>query len=207
MATRADYRDSLKTKLLSLEDEGYGDFEYTDTEYDSYLELSVARMFPAVYKRKAQMGLSLTGYGSSGYLASVDVLFPERVFRVEDAAEQEALVGWEIRSTSISGINKYQGKGNSGTVSSVNVYYYDAYELPDDDVTDAGIAAIYKPLVVLGALVEALESRHDTGAALIRHDGAGPVAGHGEMPLVDRLTRRYESLKRDLEMGLPAVIF
>lgn len=66
-------------------------------------------------------------------------------------------------------------------------------------MTDAGIPAIYTPLVVLGALVEALESRHDTG---VRPD---PTSGHGEMSVVDRLTSRYERLKDDLAMSLPVI--
>lgn len=205
MATRLAYRNTLKDKLLALEDEGYGDFEFTDAELNTYLELSVTRMFPAVYQRKVQTGLSLSSYGTSSDLSEVGVLFPDRVFRIEDATERLPISGWEVLPTSIIGVSKYSGSGS--TISSVNVYYYDAYTLPDDDVTDAGIANIYKPLIVLGALIEALESRHDTGAALIRHDGAGSVNGHQEMPLVDRLQRRYDQLKRDLEMGLPAVIF
>lgn len=189
-----------------MEDEGYGDFEFTDAELNTYLELSVSRMFPAVYQRKVQSGLSLASYGTSSYLNSVSVDFPERVFLVEDAAEMSALLGWEVRPTAIIGLDKYQSLGN-GTVASVNVYYYDAYDLPADDTTDAGIAAIYKPLIVLGALVEALESRHDTGVALVKTEGVGRSMGHEELPVVDRLSRRYDQLKKDLEMGLPAVIF
>ncbi len=176
-----------------------GDFEFTPSELNTYLELSVTRMFPAVYQRKVQSGLSIAGYGTSSDLSEVTVLYPERVFRIEDASERMAISGWEILPTSIIGISKYGGNGS--TISSVNVYYTDAYTLPADDVTDAGIANIYKPLIVLGALIEALESRHDTG---VRPE---PSQGHQEMPLVDRLQRRYDQLKRDLEMGLPAVIF
>lgn len=207
MATKLQYRDTLKNKLLSLEDEGYGDFEFSDVELDTYLELSVSRMFPAVYQRKLLPNVALSSYGTSSYLNSVACSFPERVFLVEDATEMTPLLGWQVRPTSIVGLDKYQGAGLNGTVGAVNIYYYDAYELPTDDTTDAGIAAIYKPLVITGALVEALESRHDTGVYLLKNDGAGRAVGHEEMPVVDRLMKRYDQLKRDLEMGLPAVIF
>src|SRR5687767_6846334 len=121
MATRAQYRATLKDKPLATEDEGHGDFEFTDAELTTYLELSVARMFPAVYQRKVQSGLSLTSYGTGGYFKEVSVLFPERVFRVEDATERIPYMGWEVLPTSILGVT------GTGTV---NVYYYDAYELP-----------------------------------------------------------------------------
>ena len=194
MATRLDYRNKLKDKLLGIEDEGYGDFEYTDPELNTYLELAVARLYPAVYKRIAQAGLALTSYGTvrAGSLAATS---PERVFLVEDDTEREAVYGWKIRPTSIVGINR----DDFLTTSTFTVYYHDAHTLPADDTTDAGIPAIYTPLVVLGALVEALESRHDTG---VRPD---PTAGHGETQLVDRLTSRYERLKDELAMSLPVI--
>jgi len=201
MATRLQYRNAVKDKLIGLEDSGYGDLEYSDSEHNTYLELAVARLYPAVYQRKVQTGLSLSSYGTSNYLNSVTVLFPERVYLVEDASELNPLLGWSPRATSLSGIDRYMGGGVSGLVSTVNVYYHDAFEMPADDVTDAGIAAVYKPLVVLGALVEALESRHDTG---VRPDPSGP---HEELQLIDRLQNRYDRLKEELAMVLPAVIF
>lgn len=197
MATRAYHRNSLKNKLLALEDGGYGDFEYSDTEYDTYLDLSVARMFPAVYKKTSVDGLSVVSYGSAGrgYVAS-DGLPYERVFMVEDATELNALVGWEARPTRIVNINLDES-------TSVNVFYTEPYTLPTDDLEDDGIPSLYAPLINLGALVEALESRQDTGVR-----GEPPPTGpFYEASLLDRLRPRYDALKQELTMALPGVRF
>lgn len=195
MASKLEYRNKLKHKILGLEDEGYGDFEYADAEYDTYLELAVARLYPAVYKRVSESGLALTGYGTV-QAGALDVTYPDRVFLVEDDTERTAVFGWQIRPTSIIGINR----DDFLTTGTFTVYYHDAYELPDDEDEEAGIPAVFTPLVVLGALIEALESRHDTG---VRPD---PTAGHGETQLIDRLMNRYDKLKEELAMSLPAVM-
>lgn len=192
MATRLDYRNDLKDKILGLEDEGYGDFEYTDPELNTYLELAVARLYPAVFCRVSADAQSLVSYGTRG-LGYVEIDSADRVFLVEEAGEMEPLTGWTIRPGRIANID--------ARVGSVNLYYHDAYTLPNDDDTDAGIPALFTPLVVLGALVEALESRHDTG---IRGDPQ-PHGFHSETQLIDRLTARYTVLKEELAMSLPGV--
>lgn len=197
MATRSDYRGQLNNKIVGLEDEGYGDFEFTDTELNTYLEFSVARMFPAVYKVVALSDQAITAYGT-GYLGYVSTNFASRVFSVEDATELEAVTGWKVGG----GGSRIQGLDTVLLRNGVNIYYTDAYVMPDDDATDLALADIYSPLVVLGALIEALESRHDTGVR-----GEPPPTGqHYETQLLDRLTPRYEKLKDDLAMSLPGVI-
>lgn len=194
MATREAYRNDLKDKILGLEDEGYGDFEYADTELDTYLELAVIRLYPAVYHRVAMENVAVVPYGSRG-LGKVDVPFSERVFLIEDANELEPVTGWSVRPGRVTDIDVRQWP-------TVNVYYHDAYVLPADDVTDAEIPALFTPLIVLGALVEALESRHDTG---VRGDPQ-PHGYHSETQLIDRLSARYMVLKDEIAMSLPAVI-
>lgn len=191
MATRLDYRNRLKHKILGLEDEGYGDFEYADEEYDTYLEFAVARLFPALYQRKVLPNVPVVGYGLNNYGSATAVL-PERIYMVEDVNEQLPLTSWQVRPTGIT-------KLDAANLSAVNIYYIDAYSMPADDITDAGIPAVYTPLIVAGALIEALEARHDTGA---RPD---PPAGHSETSLLDRLINRYERLKEEMAMSLPAV--
>lgn len=153
------------------------------------------RLFPAVFKRVSQNALTVTAYGLQGKGKVTGVTAPDRVYMVEEATELTPVRGWEPRPTSLVNLPLVvEG------LSTVNVYYYDAHSLPSDDVTDAGVPAIYTPLVVLGALVEALESRHDTGA---RPDTS---QGHQETSLIDRLMARYERAKEDLAMSLPAVV-
>lgn len=195
MANREDYRTRLQAKLIGLEDEGYGDLEFEDEELDFYLELTVAELFPELYKVIKVGPLTVTTYGTSGYLGQVSSSFPDRVFLVEDATELTPIYGWLPRPTSIVGLNTDLFVGTK----SVNLYYYDAFALPADDTTDAGIAGIYTPLIVLGALIGALESRHDTG---VRPD---PTAGHQEVGLIDRLQHRYDAMRNRLAMALPAV--
>lgn len=195
MATRADYRTALNHKLLALEDGGYGDFEYEQSDLDLFLEFAVARLFPSVYKRLSEDALTITAYGT-GTLGYVSPQFPERVYLIEDAAELAPVHGWKLRPTRIVGIDTCQLTGTS-----VNVYYYDAYALPDDDVTPTGIGDVYTPLIVLAALIEALEARQDTGVR-----GEPPPTGvFQETQLIDRLTPRFERLKEELAMSLPAV--
>lgn len=192
MATRKQYRDQLEDKIVGLEDEGYGDFSYEVPELNTYLELALARLYPAVYKKVATAVLTPVGYGNNR-LGSAAVTLAERVFLVEDATESSLVYGWTTRPGKIVGLNV----DNNPTVIA---YYYDAYTLPANDTEDVGVPAMFSPLVVLGALIEALESRHDTGQ---RPD---PPAGHHETTLVDRLQRRYEAARDDLAMGLPALV-
>lgn len=194
MANREDYRDQLKNKIVGLEDEGYGDFEFTDIELNTYLEFSVARLFPAVYKKTALSSQAPTQYGTQ-LLGSIATTFADRVFMVETADEFEIVTGWSVRPTKIIGLDV-------SVATTYNLYYTDAFAMPGDDTTDLGLAAMFAPLVVLGALIEALESRHDTGVR-----GEPPPTGtHYETQLIDRLIPRYEKLKEDLAMGLPGVL-
>lgn len=194
MATRADYRADLNDKILAIEDSGYGDFEFTDAELNTYLELAVARLFPALYQKVVLENQTVSPYGSNR-LYRVQTQFADRVFLVVDTKEQTPYFGWRVVGSYISNIDAY---GESG---SVDLHYYDAYTLPDDDTTDAEIPAVWKPLIVLGALIEALESRQDSG---VRGDEP-PVGNNVEVPLLDRLVARYEILKNDMAMSLPSV--
>lgn len=194
MATRADYRSALQDKFIGLEDSGYGDFEYSDSELNTYLELSVARLFPALYKRSSEDGLAVSEYGTNAY-GSVTVSYPDRVFLVEDATELTPVYGWEQRPTKIVKIDVEDHP-------TVNVYYYEAYALPSDDVTATAIPTHWEPIIVLGALIEALESRQDTG---VRGDPP-PTGPHHEVSLLDRLTARYERARDELAMSLPVVM-
>jgi hypothetical protein len=196
MTTKATYRTDLQTKLLALEDGGYGDFEYSTAELDTYIELSVARLFPAVYQRVSAEGLALTQYGSAlyGYVQDASIIY-ERVFLVEDATELDAIVGWSTRPDKVVGID-------TETYTTVNVYWTDAYTLPSGDNTPTGIPAIYEPLINLGALIEALEARQDTG---VRGEPQ-PTGPFFETQLIDRLAPRYDALKAELSMALPAMV-
>jgi hypothetical protein len=196
VATRAEYRTALQAKLLGLEDEGYGDFEFADTELDIYLDLAVINLFPALYRRVVVTAQTPASYGTAGF-RSIATQFADRVYLVEEAGEQVPISGWTSRGGAILGLDL------EGTTGNVNLHYYDAFTLPSDDATDAEIANLWKPLIVLGALIEALESRHDTG---VRGDPP-PVGPHQEVSLIDRLNARYERLRGELAMTLPAVVF
>jgi hypothetical protein len=194
VATRAEYRTDLNNKLLSIEDSGYGDFEFADNELNTYLELSVARLFPALYKKvviEEQVGSS---YGSM-YRSKVATDFADRVFLIVDTNEQTPLYGWRVVGGVISNLDLVDLSGN------VDIHYIDAYSMPSNDTDDAGISAIWRPLIVLGALIEALEARQDSG---VRGDPA-PIGNNVEVPLLDRLIARYETLKSEMAMSLPAV--
>lgn len=193
MATKEDYRNDLKDKLVGLEDSGYGDFEYTDGELDTYLELTVARLFPSIYKRSSADGLALVGYGNEDW-AYVDIASQsvpdDRVYLIEDATELEPIREWRTRPGKIVQIDD--------GFTTVNVYYYEAYTLPASG--DAGIPVEYSPLITVGAFIEALEARHDTG---VRPD---PTNGYQQNSLIDRVTNRWNELKADLSMSLPVVV-
>lgn len=198
---RSDYRDDLQHKLLALEDGGYGDFDYETPDYNLFLDLAVARLFPAIYKKVKQASLPLAAYGTQQFY-SVTPANVANIFLIEDTVERTPLLGWRISGGDVINIDAGQGAG-AATISLVNVYYYDAYTLPNDDVTDVGLAAVYKPLVVLGALIEALESRQDTG---IRGDPP-PTGNFSETQLLDRLIPRYDKMVSQLAMSLPGMLF
>lgn len=189
MTTRADYRDALSNRIVAIEDSGYGDFEFSQNEYNTYLDLAVARLFPALYKRVGLLSQVAVPYGTSNY-GRVAVDLAEQVFLIEDAVELEPVAGWEIRPGAIVKLD---------VSATYNVYYYDAFVLPNDDVTATGIPSQYKPLIVLGALIEALESRMDTG---VRPDFQ---AGYQQTPLLVQLQKHYDDLRAEMGMSLPVV--
>lgn len=194
MATREDLRDALQAKIVGLEDSGYGDFEYSTTELNTYLDLAVLRLFPALYKKESLDGETVTTYGTHGFAyVDLDATVPEdRVFMVEDASEQEPIFEWAIRPGRILNI--------SDEFTSVNIYYYDSYVLPTDEDEESYIPTVFNPLVVLGSLLEALEARQDTG---VRPD---PERGFPQVSLIDRLAARYQAALLDVGMSLPAVV-
>lgn len=194
MATRAAYRASLNNKLLALEDGGYGDFEYSIAELNTYLELSVLRMFPAVYRRLSADGVTTEAYGTRGFRRTVTLTVDmSRIYLVESEPELVPLSGWRIRGSRVVELPE-------GT-DLVNVHYIAPYLMPGDDTTDAGIPEVYATLVTLGALIEALEARQDTGVR-----GEPPPTGpYFTTQLLDRLRPRYERLLEEQAMGLPSV--
>jgi hypothetical protein len=196
----------LQSKLLSLEDGGYGDFDYEDADLNFFLSMSCARMYPAAYQKLPQLALTLTEYGTQG-LASCTPTYPDRVFLVEDSVERQPLSGWRTSGSDIINLDPNSGAG-SAVVSTVNVYYHDAYTISNElgdspDRIDCGIPASFEPLINLGALIEALEARQDTG---VRGDPA-PIGQFHEVTLLDRLNTRYEKLKSELAMSLPGIAF
>jgi hypothetical protein len=195
---REDFRTLLDHKLLALDQESYGDFEYDEDNLNAYLKLSALRAFPAVYKVVALESPTLVSYGSNG-LRYVTVEFPERVFLVEDALELTPVRGWESSPT-----GRVQNL-DLETETNVNVYYYDAFEMPENDVDEVPLSPMYTPLILMGALVEALESRHDTG---FREDSdiERNVGQHQEIPLLQVIKARYDEMKVELAMALPAVV-
>lgn len=193
MATRADYRASLEARLLGLEDSGYGDFDYSSTELNDFLFGVSEKLFPALYKTAVEEGVTVTSYGTNGlYKATVPAgVVDDRIFMVEDAAELEPRTGWSVFSGVIRGLQ---------FSDAVNVHYWEAYSLPDDDVTDAGIPSEWYPVIILGAEIECLQARHDTG---LRPD---PSTGYQQTALIDRLREQWGELKQELGMAPPVVV-
>lgn len=207
MATRSTYRAELNNKLLSLEDGGYGDFEYTDDQLNFYLDMACVRMFPAVYQKVAATvpGGSIVAYGSGtlGYVlntaaSGINVFPVDRVYGIDDAFEFDPVVNWQMRADRIVGLEQ-----DKLSTYGVILYYYDSYNMPTNDTSDAGIPDLYDGLINLGALIEAVESRQDTG---VRGEPQ-PTGQFAEVSLLDRLTPRYEKLRQDLALSLPAMQF
>lgn len=194
MATRLQYRTSLKDKFTALIDSDAADFDFSDTEYNVYLEMSVARLFPTIYARKTQNGLATAQYGTTLGLSRVTgVTKPERVYMVEDATERTPIAGWQARPETgeILGI-PYE-------VATVNIHYFDAVIMPSDDVTDVGLGSEYLPLVVQGAIIEALETLQEVPPKNTQM--AVPTLSS----VLDRVIARYDRLKDQMAMSLPVV--
>lgn len=137
---------------------------------------------------------AVTAYGTV-QIGAFTTAYAGSVYLVEDAIERHPVAGWKARPGEIIGVD-------AASYPSVNFYYHDAYAMPADDTTDLGLPAIYRPLLVLGALIEALESRHDTG---VRGEPQ-PTGPHQEVSLIDRLQSRYDNLKNEMAMSLPGVV-
>lgn len=195
--TRADYRADLNHKLLALEDGGYGDFDYENADLDFFLEIAVQRMFPYIYQKVSETK-TLADYGTS-QLSFITPTAADRVYRIEDATERVVLTGWRVSGNDIISLDKSQ---SSQSITDVTVHYYDPYALPENDNTDVAWSLIYKPLVILGAQIEALEARQDTG---VRGDPP-PTNQFVETQLLDRLIPRYDRLRDGLTMSLPGVL-
>lgn len=194
MATRLEYRTSLKDKLTALIDSDAADFDFSDTEYNVYLEMALARLFPTIYVRKTQLNLSTAPYGTTLGLSLVSgVTKPERVYMVEDAAERTPLAGWQARPETGEIL------GLPFEVPTVNIHYFDAFIMPSDDVTNVALGDEYLPLVVQGAIIEALETIQEVP----------PRNTQMAMPtmsgILDRVIARYERLKDQMAMSLPVV--
>lgn len=188
---RSDFRTEVRNLLTGLEFSGYGDFDFTDTEMDSYLALAVARLFPALYFRDSQDAIATSSYGTRGKCsATVTDGIEDRIYMVEDAEEQEALEAWSTRPGKVVDI--------CDAFTSVNVYFYDAYTMPDDDITEADWPERWNIVVTTGAALEVMAARRDAGK---RPD---PPSG-SEMSAFDRLQGRYDDLVRSMAMTLPAV--
>jgi hypothetical protein len=194
MTTRLQYRTSLKDKLTALIDSDAADFDFSDTEYNVYLEMSLARLFPFIYARKTQLNLSTSAYGTTLGLSLVSgVTKAERVYMVEDAAERTPIAGWQARPETgeILGI--------PFEVPTVNLHYFDAFILPSDDVTNVPLGDEYLPLVIQGAIIEALETIQEVP----------PRNTQMAMPtmsgILDRVIARYDRLKDQMAMSLPVV--
>lgn len=194
MATRADYRQTLRDRLAGIEESGYGNFDFLDTELNTYLELGVAKLFPALYARASLTSQSATSYGNNGY-RSVSVSVDEsHIFAVEDATELSLIRGWQTRPGKVVGIPDEN--------TTVNVHYITAYAMPSDDVTPVTWPVVFKPLIVLGALIEAIASRNDKG---VRPD-PGTGEGRGMSLMLQTLQSSYDRLKSEMGLSMPVVL-
>lgn len=195
---RSRLRDLLENKFLGLEESGVGDFEYSSADYNAYLELSVLRCFPAMYKVDALEGVSAVGYGtqSLGYIDNPDV--SGTVYSVEDGIELTPITGWTVRPDGrVLGLDTV-------AYSTFNVFWYEPYTMPPNDTTSVLWPVEFVPLVILGAVIEGVESRHDTG---LQDDPDIKYPGqYQEVRLLTKLYERYNRMRDDVGMERPAVI-
>lgn len=213
LGARAKYRAWLTDKFLGMDEEGYGDFQYEDSQLNHFLELAILGLFPALFKLDVKVAalpsdglfltvpnvITMTRYGNNnlGY-----IIYPEadRTYAIEDASTLDELIGWQAQNGRIKNIDTIEH-------TAVNVHYYSPIIPTSNDVDDDGIPPEFGPLIVLGATIEALESRHDTGLKgqgepLYRYTGV-----HEETTLIDRLRQRYKEMKDAIAMSLPTVNF
>lgn len=193
MTTRLDYRNALKNKIIGIEDSGYGDFEYQDTELDTYMSLANYRLFPSFYKRSTQTGLVPASYGTAGAY-KITGITPDisRVYAIEDATEGTFIRNWKPFAGEIRNLDY--------GYTSITVHYYAPYTFPSDDVTAVQLPDEYMDILVLAALIEALESRQDTG---VRPD---PQSRLTELPLIQQLGSRLQALLQERALSLPSVV-
>lgn len=194
MATRLNYRQAVKDKFAGIEESGYANFDYSDSELNTYLDLAASQLFPVVYRKLSLDAQSVVSYGTYGK-GQVSVSIPEsRIFMLEDATELSTVVGWQTRPGKVVGIPE--------EYTSVNIYYFAPFAMPSDDVTTIPWADEFKPLYVLAATIAAYESRADRG---VRPD---PSAGEGRGAslFIQGLTSSLETMKREIGMSLPVVV-
>jgi hypothetical protein len=206
VTTRLVYRTNLQNKFLNIEDGGYGDFDYDDTELNWFLSMSCQAMFPWVYQKLEESSLALVDYGTLEMTKVTPVTsVPERVYLIRDSVELVPVLGWKVNGLDIINIDPWQGSGTS-EIDNVDLFSYGPYTISYEDGDqvdheDCGIPAQFEPLIILGAVIEALESRQDSG---VRGDPP-PIGQFQEMPLLDRLNTRYQRLLNSLAMSPPGI--
>ena len=208
MATRQQYRLNLQNKFLALEDSGYGDFDYEDSQLNYFLSMGVSQLYPALYQRLKVTNVPLVAYGTADlmYLPS-PVPDVTTIFLIEDTAERQDVLGWRSSGNDIVDIDPWQSGGSGAqTVTNCDVHYHAAFFLDwttDENVdnVDIGIPTQFDPLIMLSATLEALESRMDTG---VRGDPP-PIGQFQDVTLIDRIQSRLLKLKNEMAMTLPAI--
>src|SRR6266704_52992 len=110
MATRAQYRANLQNKFLALEDSGYGDFDFEDTQLNFFLSMGVSQLYPAIYQRKKVTNVPLVAYGTNSLMyVSSPVPDVTTIFLIEDYAERQDILGWRSSGSDIVDIDPFQG--------------------------------------------------------------------------------------------------
>jgi len=195
--TRAKLRTLLENKFLGMENEGDGDFEFEKANLDAFLSLALLRCFPALYKTDSARAITPTGYGTQllGYIDPDDMA--GTVYAVEDGVELQPVTGWTVRPDGrVMGLD-------TGSYTTFNVWWYEPYILPEADDEFVTFPIEFVPLVILGAVLEALESHHSTGLQDdpdVRYPGQ-----HHEVSLMVQIQKRYDQLRADIAMAPPSV--
>lgn len=208
MTTRAQYRTNLINKFEALEDSGYGDFDFSDGEYNFYLSMGLAQLYPAIYQRLVIKNVPLVAYGTADlmYLPS-PVPDVTTIFLIEDTTERQDVLGWRSSGNDVVNIDPWQSGGSGAqTVTNCDIHYHAPWFLDwtldsNVDNIDIGVPFQFDPMIYLSATLEALESRQDTG---IRGDPA-PVGQFQDVSLIDRIQARLLKLKVEMAMSMPAI--
>lgn len=195
MANIADYRNMVRDRLAGIEMSGYGNFEFLDSELETFLNHAVAGLFPTIHRRVADADVATTEYGTNEF-RKADVAYDEgRIYLIEDATERTPILGWSTRPGEVVGLPT--------DPTTVNIYRIE----PWPSFTSYGGGAVgwpeeFAPLIVQHALITALSSRSDSG---VRPD---PQYGEGRSiaSYIETQTRWLEVMKRDLGQNMPGVI-